>query len=175
MPRSSLIASSLVALLVPAGCGSNAPPAPTGAPAGIALTRSSYSFGMCQGQCAGVLEIAGATLAYHTESRDRVRGATHTATLTEAGQSELNRVLTTLADQTLDARYGCPDCGDGGASVLGLVRDGQTRFVYYDYGRPPAVLAEIDGLTRGLREAIAACASNEHVAVATPCEPMPSR
>jgi hypothetical protein len=82
----------------------------------------------------------------------------------EAAAERLNGVI-------LDPVYGCPDCADGGAAYLMLAGNGGPSRHEMDFGRPPEVLAELQGLASAMIDALETCASNELVAVADDCEP----
>lgn len=138
----------------------------------VQLVRAGWSFGFCIGGCVGEVELAGAEIRYviSDHQTDEVYLDT-TALLTEPGQRELTSALAELQDVSLDERYGCPDCTDGGASSVTLSRDGQVSTHTYEFGNPPPVLTALDTLIAEIIEAIEDCSSTALVEVPESCKP----
>ncbi|MCB9553322.1 MAG: hypothetical protein H6705_15865 [Myxococcales bacterium] len=81
----------------------------------------------------------------------------HEGTLSPEAHAAARGVAQMLAGVALDERYGCPDCADGGASAVILLRAGARSEHTYETGNPPAVLAEADALVSGLIDALRRC------------------
>lgn len=138
----------------------------------VRLVSAGWSFGFCIGGCVGEVALAGTELHYVvSDPQDESVYLDTTATLTEAGQQELTSALAELHDVSLDERYGCPDCADGGASFVTLSRNGDTSTHTYEYGNPPPVLDALDTLLDELIDAIESCSSTALVEIPKGCEP----
>jgi hypothetical protein len=145
-------------------------------PGRVVLESAGWSFGHCLGQCVGDLAVDGGALRY-TITGHRPEDPVYldnAGTLTELGDEALRSILAGLAGETLEERYGCPDCADGGASHVTLARDGVTSTHTYEYNAPPSVLAELDALIDELVAALESCSANEYVAISAGCTPRPA-
>ena len=67
--------------------------------------------------------------------------------------------------------YGCPDCADGGARTLDLVRDGVRTSHRYEASQTPVELSDADALVRALIQDLRACESSVWVDVPPGCAP----
>jgi hypothetical protein len=145
------------------------------------ITAAGKSFGMCAGECDFRLAIdtydPDAPSACHAVTLEICGWGpepcprTNTGVLTPEGHRLSHELAKGLVGVKLDEVYGCPDCADGGASSVTLLRDGSASTHAYDFGSPPAVLADVDAFTAGLLEALSACASNEYIRVSQGCTP----
>ncbi len=138
----------------------------------VSLVGAGWSFGMCGGYCNADLVVEGEGLVLTGRSRMSEellyvnRGA-----LTAVALERIGAAVEKLNGVVLDPVYGCPDCADGGAAYLMLARPGVTSRHEMDFGRPPEVLAELQGLAMAMIDALETCGSDELVAVADDCEP----
>lgn len=155
------------------------PPTSSGPPA-VEIVSFETSFGMCAGWCVRRIDldtapdVADAPTATLVAS-NRLEGggeATITATLTDAGASQLATAAASLEDVTIDEVYGCPDCADGGASSLTVARGVEIVTTTYDFGGPPPELVEADAVGTSLLDALASCTSTDLVTVDEGCEPI---
>lgn len=137
-----------------------------------ALVGAGWSFGMCGGYCWIDLVLA--------EDLVQVTGGGWTSdeplfvnrgTLTGKGRSRLTAAITELGGALLDDVYGCPDCADGGSSYLVLDRGGVVSRHDMEYGWPPEVLAELQGLALAIIDSLEACRSDDLVTVDEECDP----
>jgi hypothetical protein len=137
------------------------------------LVSGGWSFGHCIGQCVGELAVDGADLRFTItghQAEDPVF-LDNTGTLTDEGLEALQSAQAALAGEALEERYGCPDCADGGASHVTLARDGETSTHTYEFGKPPAVLTELDALLDSVMAALETCTANAFVEIAADCTP----
>lgn len=162
-----VVALTAVAMLSACGKSATAPSPAT------RLIEAGWSFGFCQGPCAGTLEVEGDDLSY------RVTGRTGTEVLarghgelTSPGVSRLNALLSALPSDLLET-YGCPDCADGGAAYVLLRRDAATLRSAYEYPSPPRELAALDAFLREVMDALGHCRSSSQLHAATGCTPVP--
>ena len=143
------------------------------------------SFGFCGSDCVAELNIApnpsaGPTAACDVVSLevcDNGRGGVPgnctavTGELTAAGHDQARAIAQALAGVALDARYGCPDCADGGASTLRLRRGGVVSEHVYDYRGPPEDLRRADAFMQAIVDGMRTCAPNAYVTPAPGCQP----
>lgn len=136
----------------------------------VSLQGAGWSFGMCQGTCSADLVIDGSALVL--TGRDRTVEEPvfeNRGTLTPAGQQLLSETMSAVQGVPLQPVYGCPDCADGGAAYLALLRDGVSSRHEMEYGNPPEQLAGAYELTVSVMEALETCQSNVLVVVAEDC------
>ena len=137
------------------------------------LVSAGWSFGHCIGQCVGELAVDGADLRFTItghQAEDPVY-LDNAGTLTDEGLAAVHSAQAALADETLEERYGCPDCADGGASHVTLSRYDETSTHTYEFGNPPPPLAELDALLDNLMAALESCSANQLVEIAADCTP----
>lgn len=91
--------------------------------------------------------------------------------LTPVGHARIRALAAALVGVNLDAVYGCPDCADGGAAGIDLLRGDVASNHIYEYGHPPVVLADADTFLQGLITSLAACQSTPAVTVDPACVP----
>lgn len=140
-----------------------------------AIAGGGWSFGFCEGGCAGELSLGGAAarLVITGNMSDDTVYVDNTGTLTGEGRQVLRQAGTDLGDAALEETYGCPDCDEGGAAHIVLVRGGEIATHTYELGKPPDELAEIDVLVDILSNALETCNSNAYIEVAAGCTPRP--
>ncbi|MCB9536579.1 MAG: hypothetical protein H6704_09970 [Myxococcales bacterium] len=140
------------------------------------------SFGECLEGCVSDLRIEGSpldvegacdvtTLTICDNGGPDAPCTTHGGTLTVAGHDRARALGAALVGVELAERYGCPDCADGGASTVQLVRAGAASAHEYETGNPPDVLADADAFVQGLMNALRTCQATEHVRPAPDCQP----
>ena len=95
--------------------------------------------------------------------------AFNTGTMTPDGQVAMKNAVKALDGVKLKELYGCPDCADGGASSVTLVRDGVISSHVYEYGAPPAALAAVDSFVTTLMEPLKTCADGIYALVDADC------
>jgi hypothetical protein len=141
---------------------------------GVALVGAGWSFGMCGGYCSADLTVEGERLVLTGRSRISDQPLyVNQGALTAVARERIGTAVERLKGVALDRVYGCPDCADGGAAYLVIARQGLTRRHEMDFGGPPEVLAELHGLAMAMVDALESCRSDELVAVADDCEPLP--
>ena len=144
-------------------------------PGAPVLLGGGWSFGFCAGQCIGDLTLNG-TAARYTITGHRDEDPVfvdNRGMLTLLGMQAVFTAMVELRDVTLDDRYGCPDCADGGASHVTIERAGEASTHTYEYGRPPAILSDVDALLDELMDALETCTSTDHIVVDSNCVPRP--
>jgi hypothetical protein len=117
---------------------------------------AGWSFGFCIGPCISELAISGNALTLRVSDRQRNVIAENRGVLTPQGSARLAAVAASLPDD-LAEQYGCPDCADGGASWVTVVRDGSTRRTEYEHGNPPPQLQAADQLLSSWITALREC------------------
>ncbi len=93
----------------------------------------------------------------------------HPGTLTALGHGRARAIAGGLVAVGLEARYGCPDCADGGASRVTLRRLGAVSEHVYEFGNPPPELVDADGLVQGLIDALRRCEDSPDITVDPGC------
>ena len=140
-------------------------------PVAGALIGAGWSFGMCGGYCKADLVVGDGSV--------QVTGGGWTSNqalfvnrgmLTEEGHRRIGDALAELGSVSLEQVYGCPDCADGGAAYVLLDRGGAVSRHDMEFGRPPAILADLHGLALAIVDALETCVSDELVTVDEECE-----
>ena len=145
---------------------------PTAQPT-ASLVGAGWSFGMCVGYCQADLEVRGDGLTL--TGTDRPEAAAlfeNVGALTPEGRARLDAAVAALGSAPLDAVYGCPDCADGGAAYLSLVRDGVTARHDMEFGEPPPELAELYTIATSLIDSLERCEPSELATVGDGCQPV---
>jgi hypothetical protein len=151
-----------------AACGRDEPNACMDAQRDDIVAGGGRSFGECIGECRFTLTIAAAAIcdravleicSWDREERCRLLDGG----LTEAGHLQARGLALELEGVRLQERYGCPDCADGGASQLRLIRNGVESTHEYEFGNPPDVLAEHDRFIQGTIDALQNCEETDFV------------
>lgn len=96
---------------------------------------------------------------------------TATGALTAAGHDRARELAAALRNVPLAPVYGCPDCADGGAASLVIIRDSATFETTYEYSNPPEVLEAADVFMQGLIDDLRACRSSAFVTIHPDCAP----
>lgn len=138
MPRTRFVSAiALTAGLFLAACAST--PA-TGA-ASVDRIVSTTSFGMCVGYCSTRLEISENEAVLIRQARggrgnpNNLPDQRIAAPITSAEWQEISALAAQTRLDALPETIGCPDCADGGAESLAIVRDGQgaPRTITFDF------------------------------------------
>lgn len=139
------------------------------------------SFGFCAGDCDSVVQIgpspldaANACDVVSVEVCDHGRTGsedctTSYGTLTRQGHDEARAAAIALQGLRLLPRYGCPDCADGGASEIEVMRDGTASTHVYEFNGPPVELEAADALVQGLIDDLRACTGSARVQIDGSC------
>ncbi len=143
------------------------------------FTGAGASYGECWGACRYDLTVDGSdlTLLVRTWEGDiRMDLSGDLAPrLTDAGAARAEELATALADVELQEVYGCPDCADGGACTVSLVRDGAASTHSYDCSMgPPDVLADADAFWQPIIRDLADCRENEWVTLPADVDCVPA-
>ena len=135
--------------------------------------------GECVGECIGRVSIGASessgggceqvTFAGYGWRNTKVPIRTHRSTLTPEGLRQVRELALALDGVSLQKRYGCPDCNDGGAAQIVLLRGGIRSEHTYEVGRPPEELRAVHHFALPLLRALTVCRSNELVTVADDC------
>ena len=137
-----------------------------------ALVGAGWSFGMCAGYCLADLAVEGdrVVLSGGSNMTDTLLFVNE-GSLTPEARSRIAAALQALGDAALEPGYGCPDCADGGAAYLTLLRDGATTRHQMEFGSPPAELAELYELSLSIIGALETCQADDLVIVGAECQP----
>jgi hypothetical protein len=132
------------------------------------------SFGECTRECRFQLNIAAGdgcdTIQLTISDNEPEASYSVNGVLTPKAHNAIRRLAASLLSVSLEETYGCPDCSDGGATTITLLRDGERSTPSYEYENPPAELADADALMSALQTALAQCTSNEWVEVGADCD-----
>jgi len=161
---------ALALSLVAVGCAEQSTSGPSSA---VRVVQAGWSFGFCMGPCRGQLDLAATQLTYQVSSRtgDQVY-VRNRGQLSSQGATRLESLASSLPAE-LQETYGCPDCADGGASFLTVVRGNESMRTEYEYGRPPEDLSAIDGFLKGVMDALGQCRATAEVTLEGGCTPLP--
>ena len=146
------------------------------------IEGGTLSFGECAAACLSrltlvpsPLSVIGACDLVQVEVCDSTPNdpnCTSTAgTLTRQGHDRARALARGLANVRIDRTYGCPDCADGGASSIVLIRNNSTFETTYETPNAPAVLKDADAFVQGLISDLRACRSSALVNVQGGCQP----
>lgn len=136
------------------------------------LGGAGWSFGFCLGYCVADLGIDADEVVLTGRGRAGDEPLyVNRGTLTEEGRARLEEVLTALDGAALEDVYGCPDCADGGAAYLDIVRGGEVQRVTMEFGAPPPELAELYAVAMSLIDALESCTAGPLVEVGEACTP----
>jgi hypothetical protein len=117
---------------------------------------AGWSFGFCIGPCISELGISSEVLTLRVSDRQRNVIAENRGRLTAQGSARLSAIAAALPAD-LAEQYGCPDCADGGASWVTVVRGGSSRRTEYEHGNPPPQLQAADELLSSWINALREC------------------
>jgi len=126
---------------------------------GVRQVVSTTSFGMCVGYCSTRLEISEGGAVLVRSSRGG-RGAQElpeqrfTQTLTPAEWGEIARLAEAAKLDGLPAVIGCPDCADGGAESLTIVKASGEKAISFEHGAAIEQAQPLLERVRALRTAL---------------------
>lgn len=136
------------------------------------LRGAGWSFGFCMGYCITELDIDADELTLTGRSHaDESPLYVNRGSLTPEGRARLDEALATLDGAELEEVYGCPDCADGGATYLEIVRGGETLHVEMEFGQPPESLAHLYAVAMSLIDSFEACQAGPLVEIDDDCSP----
>ncbi|WP_437481949.1 hypothetical protein WME75_39880 [Sorangium sp. So ce1014] len=132
---------------------------------------TEFSFGFCAGECITTVSRDGAALELKACTRQGDCRRSNSATLTDKGSRHVAEVEGALGGVPLDARYGCPDCADGGATRVSLQRDDLLTSHQYEYPNAPAPLENLDRLVKELKLGLDTCTPGPLLQLSRGCTP----
>lgn len=135
------------------------------------IAGGGSSFGMCVGACKNDLTLDGAAAQVVAQGWDGTVYWDNSGTLTAEGVSQSKALATALVGVNLKSVYGCPDCADGGASRIDLLRDGVATSHTYEFWKPPAELEDADAFLFQVIEDLASCTKSALIDPAPDCAP----
>ena len=138
----------LLAFLLLVGCDDATAPGPS------TVITSGFSFGECLGFCFQAVTCRGVFATY--VMHDFGKGATveGEARLDIGAWQELLGAVDMQALQSLPDVIGSPDCADGGAEWIEVVRDGVGKRVTFEFGDDIPSIQPLLDVARGRRQAI---------------------
>lgn len=112
------------------------------------------SFGMCVGPCRKEMNFLNGEVSFtvfYTEGRGATGGTpkTYKETLDATLQKSVLKSIDYESFKKLDERVGCPDCADGGAEWVEIMKGDSKHKVTFEFGKAPK---EIESLVTILRE-----------------------
>lgn len=112
------------------------------------------SFGMCVGPCRKEMNFLNGEVSFtvfYTEGRGATGGTpkTYKETLDATLQNSLIKSIDYDAFKKLNGVVGCPDCADGGAEWVEIMKGDSKHKVTFEFGKAPK---EIESLVTVLRE-----------------------
>lgn len=136
------------------------------------LESAGWSFGLCAGPCHGELTLSGSELSYRITDRPGNQVfVTTSGRLTAAGGARLTGLVDALP-AVLEARYGCPDCADGGAATVTVDAGAGSMTSTYEFFQPPSDLESLDTFLKGVMDALEKCTTTSDVTPDANCEPL---
>lgn len=135
-----------------------------------ALVGAGWSFGFCLGYCAADLVMDGDEIVVTGRGpADEEPLYVNRGSLTDEGRDRLDEALAALEGVELEPVYGCPDCADGGAAHLDILRGGEVQRVEMEFGEPPEELAGLYAVAMSLIDALESCEAGALVEVGAEC------
>jgi hypothetical protein len=116
-----------------------------------AALRWGKSFGMCAGYCKEDLEVDSAQVTLTRSGWGELPTQVAERTVTAETLRNLLQRVDVATIRSLDARYGCPDCADGGAEYVELQTREFTKRIEFEYGKAPQQLENLVNELRALR------------------------
>jgi hypothetical protein len=112
------------------------------------------SFGMCVGPCRKEMNVVKNAIiftVFYTEGRGAIGGTpkTYNEVLDATLGNSLVKSIDYEAFRNLNEVIGCPDCADGGAEWVEILKNGSKHKVTFEFGRVPK---ELESLVTILRE-----------------------
>ena len=145
------------------------------------LLGGALAFGECMHACQSMLTINATSLNSNPcdevdltvcGNTDQEQCTDHRGILTGNGHGRARTLARALDGVPLQESYDCPDCADGGESIIRLSLHGVESATRYESNKPPEVLLAADAYIQGLIPALRTCTSNADVDVAPDCVPV---
>lgn len=167
----AVAASLAIALAGACGTGSESS-IERGAEGGsLAVVGAGWSFGLCGGACQGDLQIDECGVRYLVTGWNQSIEpyVDNSGVLTEAGEGKLGASVEAVDMSSLEERYGCPDCADGGAAYISLSRESAVSTHWYEFSSPPTELNALDQLLGEIMDALGGCTADEKLSLGDDC------
>ena len=139
--------------------------------ADTAIAGGGSSFGMCWGPCKTDLTLDGADAHVVTSGWDDTIFSDNTGILTADGIAQSKSVAAALIGIALQDVYGCPDCADGGAKTIALLREGVASSHAYEFGSVPPALEDADAFVFQVISDLLTCTAGTWVTPDPGCVP----
>lgn len=141
---------------------------------GAQWRRARISFGECVGDCAFVLrrDLAEPSQVVYEACDYLEMSCTRSVVLelNEDGQQLLVNAHRDFRSPNLEEQYGCPDCDDGGATMIYLeTSDGVFTQHEYEYFNPPAEFQALDELLLEMHQALDDCSDGAYFSIVGEC------
>ncbi|WP_165372175.1 hypothetical protein [Emticicia agri] len=108
------------------------------------IIKGGYFFGECFGTCQATVEIIGTTVKYTGKDNSKNNAEKQCSAKVSARViSDLEAAIDFDEFGKLPMVIGCPDCADGGAQWIEIVKSGESHKVVFDYNRPPDAIKEL--------------------------------
>lgn len=115
--------------------------------------KSGSSFGMCVENCYQELSVNEYQVVL--KIADRINDDPEVFTKRTVANEEWNQILDQIDEEAFRALpevIGCPDCADGGAEWIEVQSLDLVKKITFEYGNPPAELAELATILREKRD-----------------------
>lgn len=114
------------------------------------------SFGMCIGACRKEISVEKdktTFTVYVSQGRGGANPTTQTYNEKNTNNlsNELSQNLDYEAFMKLDERIGCPDCADGGAEFVEIIKGDRKHKVTFEYGKSPKEIVKLVTILREKR------------------------
>jgi len=153
-------------------CGSAVAPGNCSvAPSATRVTGGGHYFGMCAGPCKSDLSLEDGKANLIITGWSGEVFADNSGQMTGNALGQAQDLAFALMGVELKEVYGCPDCADGGASYVSLLREGVESSHLYDWGGPPEPLVNADAFVYQLTEALSGCEETALVVPDGDCQP----
>ncbi len=142
---------------------------------GANWVSTRISFGECLGECAFRIErnqddpsqLLYDACDYQEMSCER----SVVLSLNDEGMALLQQAHREFRGPTLEEEYGCPDCADGGATLVRLQSSDALTEHEYEYSNPPSVFESLDALMLDVHVAMYDCSEGLYFSVVGECTP----
>jgi hypothetical protein len=139
-----------------------------------AMWRSArVSFGFCAGECSFEItrNSADPTQVLYEACDNLGQNCTRSnlVSFNEAGLNQLALAQESFRSTTLEAIYGCPDCADGGATLVRIESTTGLTEHSYEYSDPPTPLTALDTLLLDVHLAMADCSGATYFTIGDDC------
>ena len=155
-----------LALTAMVGCDNSVTPT---SPNGVSVVSIASFFGECAGPCQRTITVQPGIELVIEDWGGGDPLAVIQGEFTALGLDERAEVNRTLGP--LEARYGCPDCADGGGMRVVVERGTLVRDHEWEYGNPPRELFQVDMLFNHLHDALVRCKPTVWVTPSDDCTP----